>query len=69
MTMEWQPYGLDKWRLVDQTGCIVGRVERTYNGEFLAFVGKHAAPAIGTYVTVAHAKAGVERTDAPKEPQ
>jgi hypothetical protein len=58
--MEWQDFGLNKWRLVDETGCVVGRVECTYDGEYLAFAGKRHGPAIGTYVTEKQAKAGVE---------
>jgi hypothetical protein len=59
--MEWQNSGMGKWRLVDGTGCVIGRVERTFDGEFLAFAGKNTGPAIGTYVTEKQAKEGVER--------
>lgn len=60
--MEWQECGIGEWRLVDATGCIVGRVERTSNGECLAFVGRHQAPAIGTYLTAEQARASVGRS-------
>ena len=69
--MNWEEFRMNEWRLVDATGRVVGRVERTYDGEFLAALqGGATAPGrapLGLYATERQAKDAVQAA-AEKQP-